>query len=64
VASPHHEVASSFSFFHPVIADFSMNPERAISAMQERKLDALDLVLNVLREHVESLDSLIEGLKH
>jgi hypothetical protein len=41
-----------------------MNPERAISAMQERKLDALDLVLNVLREHVESLDSLIEGLKH
>ena len=31
--------------------------------MQERKLDALDLVLNVLREHEESLDSLIERLE-
>ena len=40
-----------------------MNPERAISVMQERKLDALDLVLNVLREHEESLDSLIERLE-
>ena len=40
-----------------------MNLERAISAMQERKLDALDLVLNVLREHEESLDSLIERLE-
>ena len=40
-----------------------MNPERAIFAIQERKLDALDLVLNVLREHEESLDSLIERLE-
>ncbi len=30
--------------------------------MQERKLDALDLVLNVLREHEESLEMLIERL--
>ena len=37
-----------------------MNSERAISAMQERKLDALDLILSVLREHEASLDSLIE----
>ena len=31
--------------------------------MQESKLDALDLVLNVLREDEESLDSLIERLE-
>jgi uncharacterized membrane protein len=30
--------------------------------MEERKLDALDFVLNVLREHEESLDTLIERL--
>ncbi|MCW3989786.1 MAG: hypothetical protein NWE88_06910 [Candidatus Bathyarchaeota archaeon] len=30
--------------------------------MNERKLDALDFVLNVLREHEESLDTLIEKL--
>ena len=30
--------------------------------MEDRKLDALDLVLNVLREHEESLDALIERL--
>ena len=30
--------------------------------MNERKLDALDFVLNVLREHEESLDTLIERL--
>ncbi len=30
--------------------------------MAERKLDALDFVLNVLREHEESLDTLIERL--
>ena len=30
--------------------------------MEERKLDALDFVLNALREHEESLDSLIERL--
>ena len=34
----------------------------AISVMEERKLDALDFVLNVLREHEESLDTLIERL--
>ena len=49
-----------------------MRPERAIpasnssaeaiSVMNERKLDALDFVLNVLREHEESLDTLIERL--
>lgn len=49
-----------------------MRPERAIpastscaeviSVMEERKLDALDFVLNVLREHEESLDTLIERL--
>ena len=49
-----------------------MRPERAIpastscaeviSVMEERKLDALDFVLNVLREHEESLDTLIEKL--
>ncbi len=49
-----------------------MRPERAIpastscaeaiSVMKERKLDALDFVLNVLREHEESLDTLIERL--
>jgi len=30
--------------------------------MEERKLDALDFVLNVLREHEESLDTLIDRL--
>ena len=49
-----------------------MRPERAIPAltsyseaitvMEERKLDALDFVLNVLREHEESLDTHIERL--
>ena len=49
-----------------------MRPERAIpasnssaeaiSVMNERKLDALDFVLNVLREHEESLDTLIDRL--
>ncbi len=34
----------------------------AISVMEEKKLDALDLVLNVLREHEASLDTLIERL--
>jgi len=49
-----------------------MRPERAIpaltssaeaiSVMEERKLDALDFVLSVLREHEESLDTLIGRL--
>ena len=30
--------------------------------MEERKLEALDFVLHVLREHEESLDTLIERL--
>ena len=34
----------------------------AISVMDEMKLDALDFVLNVLREHEESLDTLIGRL--
>lgn len=38
-------------------------PQRgAISIMEESKLDALDFVLNVLKEHEESLDTLIERL--
>ena len=34
----------------------------AISVMEEKKPDAFDLVLNVLREHEASLDTLIERL--
>ncbi len=40
----------------------ALTPAEATSSMHETKLDALDFVLSVLREHEETLDTLIERL--